>query len=180
MFPKNSVVVAEMVWQRRGVTKGTYAEEFCGDSRGGRLLKSCQVPTKRVGETCQRSQTALARKEMHIQVSSAQVVKCHRPPLKPPLSFRYDKLIIDDQVYIYNDSEKRIERLPFSVYSMAATGSISPEHTRGGGVGGSQINGKINGHQAIRGAAGAVSNAGLMAAGIPRRLTYSFFSMSGH
>ena len=101
------------------------------------------------------------------------------PPKKTPLSFRYDKLIIDDQVYIYNDSEKRIERLPFSVYSMAATGSISPEHTRGGGVGGSQINGKINGHQAIRGAAGAVSNAGLMAAGIPRRLTYSFFSMIG-
>ena len=100
-----------------------------------------------------------------------------RPPPKNPLSFRYDKLIIDDQVYIYNDSEKRIERLPFSVYSMAATGSISPEHTRGGG--GSQINGKINGHQAIRGAAGAVSNAGLMAAGIPRRLTFLFFSKIG-
>lgn len=38
---------------------------------------------------------------------------------------RYDKLIIDDQVYIYNDSEKRIEKLPFSVYSTAATGTIS-------------------------------------------------------
>ena len=101
-----------------------------------------------------------------------------RAPLKNPLSFRYDKLIIDDQVYIYNDSEKRIERLPFSVYSMAATGSISPEHTKGG-AGGSQVNGKINGHQAIRGAAGAVSNAGLMAAGIPRRLTFLFFSKIG-
>ena len=38
--------------------------------------------------------------------------------------FRYDKLIIDDQVYIYNDSEKRIEKLPYSVYSTAATGTI--------------------------------------------------------
>ena len=37
---------------------------------------------------------------------------------------RYDKLIVDDQVYIYNDSEKRIEKLPYSVYSTAATGTI--------------------------------------------------------
>ena len=40
------------------------------------------------------------------------------------LTCRYDKLIIDDQVYIYNDSEKRIEKLPYSVYSTAATGTI--------------------------------------------------------
>ena len=40
-------------------------------------------------------------------------------------SFRYDKLIVDDQVYIYNDSEKRIEKLPYSVYSTAATGTIN-------------------------------------------------------
>ena len=39
--------------------------------------------------------------------------------------YRYDKLIIDDQVYIYNDSEKRIERLPFSVYSTATSGTVS-------------------------------------------------------
>ena len=37
---------------------------------------------------------------------------------------RYDKLIVDDQVYIYNDTEKRIEKLPYSVYSTAATGTI--------------------------------------------------------
>ena len=35
---------------------------------------------------------------------------------------RYDKLIIDDHVFIYNDSERRIERLPFSVYSTATSG----------------------------------------------------------
>ena len=40
-------------------------------------------------------------------------------------NIRYDKLIVDDQVYIYNDSEKRIEKLPYSVYSTAATGTIS-------------------------------------------------------
>ena len=39
---------------------------------------------------------------------------------------RYDKLIIDDQVYIYNDHERRIERLPFSVYSTAVTGNPPP------------------------------------------------------
>ena len=33
--------------------------------------------------------------------------------------FRYDKLIIDDNVYIYNDVEKRIERLPYSVSASA-------------------------------------------------------------
>ena len=38
--------------------------------------------------------------------------------------YRYDKLIVDDQVYIYNDSEKRIEKLPYSVYSTAATGTL--------------------------------------------------------
>ena len=38
--------------------------------------------------------------------------------------FRYDKLIVDDQVYIYNESEKRIEKLPYSVYSTATTGTI--------------------------------------------------------
>jgi hypothetical protein len=32
---------------------------------------------------------------------------------------RYDKLIIDDNVYIYNDVEKRIERLPYSVSASA-------------------------------------------------------------
>ena len=42
------------------------------------------------------------------------------------LLLRYDKLIIDDQVYIYNDSEKRIERLPFSVYSTASSGTVPP------------------------------------------------------
>ena len=41
-----------------------------------------------------------------------------------PIS-RYDKLIIDDQVYIYNDSEKRIERLPYSVYSTATSGIVT-------------------------------------------------------
>ena len=40
------------------------------------------------------------------------------------LFYRYDKLIVDDQVYIYNDSEKRIEKLPYSVYSTAATGTL--------------------------------------------------------
>ena len=35
------------------------------------------------------------------------------------LFFRYDKLIIDDNVYIYNDVEKRIERLPHSVSASA-------------------------------------------------------------
>ena len=29
--------------------------------------------------------------------------------------FRHDKLIIDDHVYIYNDQEHRIERLPVTV-----------------------------------------------------------------
>ena len=38
---------------------------------------------------------------------------------------RYDKLIVDDQVYVYNDGEKRIEKLPYSVYSTAASGTIS-------------------------------------------------------
>ena len=29
--------------------------------------------------------------------------------------FRHDKLLIDDHVYIYNDQEHRIERLPVTV-----------------------------------------------------------------
>jgi len=37
---------------------------------------------------------------------------------------RYDKLIIDDNVYIYNDAEKRIERLP---YSMSASSGLCLE-----------------------------------------------------
>ena len=29
--------------------------------------------------------------------------------------FRYDKLVIDDNVFIYNQSEQRVERLPYSL-----------------------------------------------------------------
>ena len=52
--------------------------------------------------------------------------KIYHPLISIYFFLRYDKLIIDDQVYIYNDNEKRIERLPFSVYSTASSGTVPP------------------------------------------------------
>ena len=45
--------------------------------------------------------------------------------------FKYDKLLIDDDVFVFNDVEKRIERLP---YTVAGRASGLEEYGGGGGV----------------------------------------------
>ena len=38
-----------------------------------------------------------------------------------PFSCSYDKLIVDEHVFIFNDQEKRVERLPYTV-----SGALAP------------------------------------------------------
>ena len=52
---------------------------------------------------------------------------------------RYDKLLIDDDVFVYNDVERRIERLPYTVTGRSShvdqEGSLHHHHPGVNGVG---------------------------------------------
>lgn len=50
--------------------------------------------------------------------------------------FKYDKLLIDDDVFVYNDVERRIERLPYTVagHHHLASGLADSTDAAGGGL----------------------------------------------
>ena len=47
-----------------------------------------------------------------------------------PYLHRYDKLLIDEEIFIYNEVERRIERLPFTISGQTiSAGSVNSGKT---------------------------------------------------
>ena len=58
---------------------------------------------------------------MRSQVSNPSSSECSYEEITGSLFCSYDKLIVDEHVFIFNDQEKRIERLPYTV-----SGALAP------------------------------------------------------
>ena len=104
-----------MVWQRRSSAEEASAEDE-GDHGGGGALQGGQGQEEGAGEALQKYQGDTTRyHQCNVMNNNECYVhfKAREPDRRCYLT--YDKLIVDDNVYIFNDLEGRVERLPNKV-----------------------------------------------------------------